>query len=345
MIVYLKGTLWVVVGALVILFILYFCSVEIPFGVTRTKEPESTPETYEILQHFEIDGQPLVPEPREKKFLYLLETENCMPKVLTEEEALGNSDHCMCDVIVLSFKKKCTETSPKHIEFIFDPKTTWATGRNVLYEASKKKNHTYMYYIFMDDDIVLKSKSDSSMNAWRFFERFLLRVEPAVGIADGSGNPRVPFVYKQREKLNCSLKEPVEYIPSARWEACLNAFHRNAVHHVLPYSASFDKISWWVSVVYMEAKCEIVFPGQVVIHTDILAVNAQHRPYRRKAADAKDLASIFNEVQASLPKKYQNSSMLKEMKKNGVQHEAVSATYCLPPPAPHSPIVPFRLTR
>ena len=37
-------------------------------------------------------------------------------------------------------------------------------------------------------------------------------------------------------------------IPSPRWEASLNVFHRDAVNHVLPYCTLFDKISRWVHV-------------------------------------------------------------------------------------------------
>ena len=286
---------------------------------------------------------------KSKKFVYLLQTEECIPDPLRDLHALGNPEECLCDVIVLSFKKKCTVTPPKHIEYLYDPSSTWTTGRNMLYEASKKKKRNYLYYFIMDDDVVLKSKTNKPGNPWRKFENFLERIEPAVAIADGSHVQRAPIAFKQRQNLKCPGppfdEQKTEYVPSPRWEACLNAFHRDAVDHVLPYTTVFDKISWWVSVVYMESKCEVVFPGQVVIHTDILAMNGKHRPYKRHAANAKEYGLIIDEVAKNIPKKYRNAKMLQEMRKHGFNmHAYASSTFCLPLLSPHEPIIPFRLT-
>ena len=59
-----------------------------------------------------------------------------------------------------------------------------------------------------------------------------------------------------------------------------------------------------MSVVYMESKCEVVFSGQVVIHTDICAMNGKHRPYKQHAANAKELDLVFNQVAQDIPKIY-----------------------------------------
>ena len=276
-----------------------------------------------------------------KKFLYLIETERCLSDTLLQ--ALGDSNDCNCELIVLSLKE-CAVPPPEHMEYITNNYSTWGTGRNMLYEASKRRTHTYLYYIFADDSIDLISKSNVQGSGWRMFEDFLVRIEPAIGIADCSKNLRVPMIYHRRKKLKCLLSEPAEYIPSPRFEVCLNAFHHDAVHHVLPYSTRLDKISWWLSALCMETKCEVVFPGQVVLHTDIVAMTHKHRSYRKKVADARDLSLIFTEVETTVPEKYRNASILRELKKNGLRHEAVSPTYCLPPPYPHEPIVPYRLT-
>lgn len=45
------------------------------------------------------------------------------------------------------------------------------------------RNEKYLYYIFMDDGIDLKTRSQYKLagNPWRLFENFLGQIEPAVG--------------------------------------------------------------------------------------------------------------------------------------------------------------------
>lgn len=197
----------------------------------------------------------------------------------------------------------------------------------------------------MDDDIVLTNPAKPDDNPWRLFEEWLLTDLPALGIADSSDNPRLPNVYKARQKLNCPLNIKTKYYPSPRFDACYNAFHRDAVAHLLPYLGKYDHVSWWFSGLFIEIKSEVVFPGQVVIHTDFLAMNVIHRNYRRKFADAYDLKLLFEDVAAGTPERYRNASILQEMKRNGINHEFISSTFCLPPSPPRSPIVPYRLVR
>ena len=79
------------------------------------------------------------------------------------------------------------------------------------------RSEKYLYYIFMDDDLHLKSKSRhdrDSRNLWRVFETFLWRIEPAVGALDTNENDWVRRAYEARQLLECSLREPQEYIPA-----------------------------------------------------------------------------------------------------------------------------------
>ena len=224
------------------------------------------------------------PVPKDDKlFLYLLETESCLPRYITPQNALGNEVACRCDVIVLSYKRKCHSPLPqKHMRYIeFNEnftKLTWAEGRNLLYETSQKIKVDYQYYIFLDDDAFLKSRANKPYNPWREFESFLLRVEPALGIADGSGNQRAPKALRRRKVLKCTLDYTPEYVPSPRFDACFNAFHRKAINYILPYVSAYDSQSWWFAARSVEAMSEIVFPGQILIHVDIYAMNLKHLP-------------------------------------------------------------------
>ena len=276
-----------------------------------------------------------------KTFLYLVQAVSCLPKDLRPFKALGDGRNL--DVLVLSYRTKCTLPTPDHIEHLYANAATWTIGRNILYEASQKRITNYLYYIFLDDDIVLDIKTSlldymfgesKIINPWRKFEKFLLRVEPAVGIADSSGNQRVPIAENSRRNKKCSLPKDTEYVPSPRFDACFNAFHRKAINHLLPYSPKLDKSSWWFSGRLIEAKCEVVFPGQVVIHTTIRAVNKLHRDYPKRFATLEDEALIYGELEKTIPPKYRNCSILQEMRRNGLKHAYVSSTFCITPPKP-----------
>jgi len=44
-----------------------------------------------------------------KTFIYLTQTEQCLPQNLASSSEIGNPDTCNCDVIVLSFQNKCQD--------------------------------------------------------------------------------------------------------------------------------------------------------------------------------------------------------------------------------------------
>ena len=116
---------------------------------TRLLKPVGEMPIYSSVQIYH--GQSL------KKFAYLTQTESCLPKYLQAPQQLGNSSSCQCDVLVLSYRQKCSDSSLQllHVEYIFDPDTSWTTGRNLLYRTAKKRVQKYLYYTFFDDDITL----------------------------------------------------------------------------------------------------------------------------------------------------------------------------------------------
>ncbi len=272
------------------------------------------------------------------RLIYLVQTESCLPDHLTSVEAFGDVLACQCDVLVLGYKEACRETALPNVDYLFNSSTTWASGRNLLLKAAMRKSEKYLYYIFMDDDIVLNTTT-KQQNPWREFEDFLKRIEPAVASVETFPKSRcLPAVYNARKDQGCGLDETAECLPVVRIDPAYNAFHYQAVEYLLPYFNRFDADTWWASGVYITVKCEIMFRGQVVIHTILRAINTLHRPYPRNAYDT---ASIVNEVVAELPKEYQESSLVMEWKRDGLKHQQISSTLCLPPPSPHMPIKPY----
>ena len=278
-----------------------------------------------------------------QRFLYMIQTERCLPDHLLSVEVFGDALSCQCDVVVLSYKQGCTTIWPLHIQYLYNSSTTWTTGRNLLYEFAMKRSEKYLYYIFVDDDIVLQS--DKTMtnitDPWRQFEDFLKRIEPAAAAVDTDSNYHLKTVKIARRNKGCSLRKPAECMPILGFDPAVMAFHYQSVEYLLPYTDRFDASTWWYSNMYVRIKCEILFRGQVVLPTNLLAINRLHRPYPRKTFDASELLALVNEVETGLPREYQNSTLLQGWKRDGLKHERISSTLCLPPPPPHMPIKPY----
>ena len=91
-----------------------------------------------------------------KPFIYLTQTEQCLPPSLAKSSQIGDPETCNCDVIVLSYRAKCKEHKQSHVNYLFDPNTLFPSGRNVLCIAAMDTRPGYHYYIFLDDYVVLK---------------------------------------------------------------------------------------------------------------------------------------------------------------------------------------------
>ena len=316
-------------------------------GPSWTKKPKiaQVQLKLELKQKHSHDIEVQVAKPQPSRFLYLLQTESCLPDHLGSVKAIGNASACQCDVLVLSYKQICSVTPSPHAEYLFNSSTTWTTGRNLLFEVARRRGEKYLYYIFMDDDIVLRFKTEpNNHNPWREFENFLKRIEPAVGAVDIYKNEFIQIAYRARKKQGCSVKEKTDYLPTVRFDAAYDAFHYQAIEYLLPYSSSYDATNWWLSQLHTEIKCEIIFQGHTVLHTELRAVNPKHRSYPRKMANDSDVLALLKEMEAELPEEYRNSNVLLEWKKDGLNHGGISSTYCLPPPPPHMPITPYTHT-
>lgn len=220
---------------------------------------------------------------RPSRFLYLTQTESCLPNRLLTGHVIGNETACRCDVLVLSYKTTCKENPHKHIEYLFNSSTSWGSGRNLLYEKAKKRGKVYLYYIFLDDDIGL-STSTPNTNPWREFEDFLEQIEPSIAAVDTDTNAMLQHILHGRQRKGCTLNQTASnygYIPTPRFDPAMNAYHYEAVGYVLPYATTYDKKSWAYADLYFEIKCELTFAGQVVLTTHVTAKNSKHRPYPR----------------------------------------------------------------
>ena len=270
------------------------------------------------------------------RFVYAIQTESCLPIHL--KKALGNPDDCNCDVLVLSYKQSCTADLLHHVKYINGYSLSWPEGRNLLWQVAKSWNIQYLYYIFVDDDIVLNTTKTG--NPWRQFERFLFNIEPAVAAVETDTNPYFPRRENAIQHNKCVVDQPREYFTTASFDDAFIAYHYQTLGYLLPYSTNHIKESWWMSAVRFRIKCEVTFRGQVVLHTQITGTNPDHRPYPRGIIK-NDVLVLVSEVVKEIPVKYRNNNVLLGWKRDGMDHETLSSTYCLPPPPPHMPIKPF----
>ena len=267
------------------------------------------------------------------QILYLTQTEKCLSEYLKSPKVIGNATVCQCDVLVLSFKEECKDTSLPHVKYIFHSSTTWTTGRNRLYDAAKASDTFYLYYIFMDSDIKFRTadKTLSNKNLWRVFDDALRTIQPPVVTID-------PIIKFNNISLKDCKPEYVTKFAQVFWfDGMFNAFHYQAIDHILPYSTRFDNISWFYSQMYVIIKSDLKFHGHVVGDSRILAQNTEHHPYPREC-NWNTFAVVAKEVGNEVPKKYQNISetILKRWTKNFVHMASPGDFYCSRPLKPNA---------
>ena len=277
------------------------------------------------------------------RILYLLQTEECLPSQL--RTALGNSSACQCDVVVLSYRNICNDTSLPHVRYLFNSSTTWTTGRNLLFYTNiHKKSDRYLYYIMMDDDIHLKwrkrwEQEFETKDPWRCFEEFLRGTTPAIATLELS-EALLIHIENIHIKKHCCME--LEYTTTVRYDGAFHAFHYQAVEYVLPYWDQLDNVSWYYSQLHLFTWTEVVFRGQVLVHRQLMAYNPMHRPYPRLGNYSSVLPAIIKDIRERLPAKCQNASLLGQSERVGFEHlHTESPTYCLPPPPPKQAIIPF----
>ena len=273
------------------------------------------------------------------RILYLVQTERCLNPYHTRKDVLGD-ENLGFDVIVLSYKQACVDTSMPHMQYLLDTSTIWSTGRNVLFEAAMKGNKTYLYYVFMDDDIYLGDVNKT--NPWRKFENFLRSVEPAMGCVDQGWVAKMRVFHAENK---CS-GDGNGYIGCMWVDANFNAFHYRAVRYILPYESKFDQQTWWASHLAAMIRMEVLFRGQLAIHSELYSENRLHRPYAKSFNFTRQMIHHMTEgLDRAVPVDRAEcaNAIIQQWRTTDIRiHGLTTPTYCLPPPSPHDEIAPGR---
>ena len=281
-----------------------------------------------------------------KPFIYLTETEQCLPRNLSSSSQIGDPETCNCDVIVLSFQAKCQDNNQAHITYLFDPNTLFASGRNVLFFAALDRRPGYHYYIFLNDDTFLEYNeftpaNMTKMSPFRAVENWLLDYEPAVGVLDYKDSNGADIVIETRRDL-CGINEPSLVLPTVVFDGLFNAFHHKAVEHVLPYPTQYERGCIYCCNRNTMMVVEVKFGGQALLFSPVTAGNPKHREYDRSA---NDLYRIVREFVATIkqeaPPTLKNHAIFKMLLKYPIFTLRTSPSFCVNVTR-HQPIIPYR---
>ena len=282
-----------------------------------------------------------------KPFIYLTETEQCLPQNLASSSQIGDPETCNCDVIVLSFRAKCQDNKQSHITYLFDPNTLFASGRNVLFFAALDRRPGYHYYIFINDDTILKYNeytpaNMTKMSPFRAVENWLLDYEPAVGVLDYKIHHGAYSVIKKRRYL-CGINESSLVFPTVFYDAIFNAFHYKAVEHILPYPTQYERVCMYASNRDTMIAVEVKFGGQALLFSPVTAGNSKHREYDRSTKNFTEISREFiARIKQEAPPVLRNHiifEMLHEHPKRYLDRQSPSICVNV---TRHQPIIPYR---
>ena len=284
-----------------------------------------------------------------KQFIYLTETEQCLPQKLATSSQIGDPESCDCDVIVLSFRTRCREDNqPAHVSYLFDPNTGFASGRNLLFFAALDRRPGYHYYIFINDDTDLKFNKFTpvdmrKMSPFRAVEKWLLDYEPAVGVLDYRFHNGADVVLGRRREM-CGINKTSLVLPTVFFDAIFNAFHHKAIVHLLPYPTQYEYLSWFSSNIHTVTTVEVKFPGQALLFAPVTAGNPTHRPYQRSLKNRTQIWKEYVEqIIQEAPPKLRKHAVFEELRNHALKAYLTrhSRTFCLNVTR-HKPIIPYR---
>ena len=129
-------------------------------------------------------------------------------------------------------------------------------------------------------------------------------------------------------------------LPVIHMDARYNAFHYRAVKFLMPLNIQHEAKSAWYSQIPVMMKAELMFPGQIVVHTSVVSVNLKHREYKRGLK--KDILNLVrHEVHSEIPEEYRQNSLLLAWNDRPGDDKFLPPAVCFPPLQPHKEIEPY----
>ena len=172
----------------------------------------------------------------------------------------------------------------------------------------------------MDDDITATftafapPEMAASLDPFRAFERFLLDYEPALGVMGYMGRQDPSAALFSRKNV-CGKNDTPLAIPVSSYDANFNAYHHDAVLHILPFRIKYDYDCVYHSSRSAKVATYIKFHGQTLMFTATRTVNHQHRTYNKQGP--LKLSAVLREwimdIRKTTPREFQNNKQFEEM--------------------------------
>ena len=185
------------------------------------------------------------------KFLYLVQSAARLPDIYSSIP----SDRA--ELLQLTWKEPIDGA-------VYLPKSTWTQGRNRLMAEALQRPRQYLFYVFLDDDVVFEKGN------WRVFEDALLKYRPAIA---SPYFPDYPPVNRSRLDLEAHT--------CFYFDAMFNAFHADVIRDrlVLPYYGGFDQESWWYSQSFIMQLASALYPDHTMQVNSVVIRNTKHGEY------------------------------------------------------------------
>ena len=341
----LKGIFLVIVAVSSIIIVGLVVHVNNLYEVAAFSEQIEVVSSALFRQYAKQTGKEL---PTRKPFVYLTETEQCLPPYLASSSQIGDPQICNCDVIVLSFRAKCQENTQSHVSYLFDPNTLFASGRNVLFFAAMDRRPGYHYYIFLNDDTTLQYNKFTpadmkTLSPFRAVETWLLDYEPVVGVLDYKVHHGADVILKLRRKL-CGINETSLVLPTVLFDALFNAYHHKAIEDILPYPTEHERECAFCSNRKALIAVEVKFGGQALMFAPVTGSNPLHR--RHDETNRMNMTAISRQFVENAKREAPvelRSHVIFEILYNRAKHHLSlhSRSYCANVTR-HQPIIPYK---
>lgn len=201
-----------------------------------------------------------------KPFIYLIQSATGTP--------YPEIPHESCDRIVLNW-----QAPDPGGQNIFAPGSSWNEGRNRLLgeaiERARSTGNDYRYYIFMDDDCIVREDEALARklaipltgNPFRTFERFLLEWEPAIG-------------YTRYDWQHAEAGQAVNL--GHNFDGLFNAFHRETLAFLLPYYTGFDSESWLYAQHLVNHMASLIYHPHRIQYNLVVTTNTRRKGYAQR---------------------------------------------------------------
>jgi len=200
-----------------------------------------------------------------KNFVYLIQGR---AKEIPKIASLIKEEHA--DKFMLTFDEELDGS-------LFLPNCTWLEGRNHLLQMAKKKNQDYLYYIFLDDDIVFERGN------FEVFESCLLKYQPAIAH---------PFYCKDYARYYRHFFRKLFPYPEATQDVFFDqmfvAIHKELIKDeiIVPYLEDFQHISWYSAGRYFDFMMNLFYSDFQVLRFNLCMVsNPLHETKSRPLLD------------------------------------------------------------